>query len=391
MTPVRLRLRMRHPLLADVALAALAAVIAVLTDALGPDLRDNAALVWDVALALPLVLRRRMPATAAALVAALCLAQWVTGDQANGDLVVLIMLYTLGAWEQRRWVLASAVVVAEVGVVMAVTRWVSDPHPWVSGLLLTGTVTASWVLGAYVRARRAYIASMIERAETAERDRDTQARMAVATERARMAREMHDIIAHSLSVMITLNDAAVAIAPTDTLRRTVTQASEVGRQALAEMQRTLGVLRGDGPADLAPQPGTAQLSDLVALVRSAGLSIELVVTGDPTTLGPSAELAVYRIVQESLTNVLKHATNVSHVTVELTCHDDRIAIRVQDDGDPVAASSVYTGGRGPSGHGLAGMRERAGLYGGHVQAHPAHGGGWVVVAELPFPDLAVTR
>lgn len=367
---------------------ALVALIAVLTDAFGPDRWARVAIIWDIALALPLVLRRRMPATAAATIGAVCLAQWISGDLAHGDLVILIVLYTLAAWEQRTWVLVTAAVVAEVGVVMAVTRWTPNLHPWLTGLLLTGTVTASFAVGAYVRTRRAYLESMIERVETAERDRDTQARIAVATERARMAREMHDIIAHSLSVMITLNDAAVALAPTDTLRETLVQTSDVGRQALAEMQRILGVLRGDGPAELTPQPGTAQLSDLVAIVRSAGVSVQLAVTGDTSTLTPGVELAVYRIVQESLTNVLKHATNVTRVSVEVTRGDDRITIRVRNDGDPVTAGHSD---QAANGHGLAGMRERAALYDGHVQAAPAPGGGWIVAADLPIPDPAPVR
>ncbi|MGH3637148.1 MAG: sensor histidine kinase, partial [Mycobacterium sp.] len=187
-----------------------------------------------------------------------------------------------------------------------------------------------------------------------------------------------------------LNDAAVALAPTDTLRETVAQASDVGRQALAEMQRMLGVLRGNGPAELAPQPGTAQLSDLIAIVRSAGMSVQLAVTGDTSTLAPGVELAVYRIVQESLTNVLKHATNVTRVVVEVTYDDNRITIRVQNDGDPVTAGQTGDD-HAPSGHGLAGMRERAALYGGHVQTTPAHGGGWIVAADLPIPIPTATR
>ena len=385
------RLTARHPLLVDAVLAVLAAGAAVLTDVFGHDHRTHFAPVWDVLLALPLVLRRRMPITAAAAIGLVCLAQWLSGDLADGDLVVLFMLYTLGAWERRLWVLAGAVVVAELGVVMAVSRWDPDQRPWLSVLLLSGTVTASWVIGAYVRMRRAYVASMVERAEAAERDRDSRARIAVADERARMAREMHDIIAHSLSVMITLNDAVAALAQEGTLRDTATQASGVGRQALAEMQRLLGVLRGDGAAELAPQPGAGQLSDLVAIVRSAGPAVELTITGDPTALSPSAELAVYRIVQESLTNVLKHATNVTRVGVELTYGRGRVGVRVLNDGDQVVAAGGEASGRRTGGHGLVGMRERAGLYGGKVEAAPARDGGWVVTADIPIPDSAAVR
>lgn len=368
----------------DVLLALGVAVAAVTVDAFGPEYRGAAAPIWDVVLAAPLVLRRRAPATAAALIAAGCLVQWLAGPLVNGDLIVLIMLYSLGAWERRRWLLAAAVVVAEVGVVMAVTRWAPGAHQWLSGVMATGTVTAAWVIGVYVRTHRAYLASMIERADTAERDRDHQAQIAVAEERTRMAREMHDVIAHSLAVMITLNDAAAVVAADATVRDTVTQASDVGRQALAEMHTLLGVLRSPGPADLTPQPGTDQLVELIASVRAAGLSIELTSAGDPTGLGPTTQLAIYRIVQESLTNVLKHARNVRRVSVSITYRDDQVCVQVTDDGDPAPPQDGA-----PPGHGLVGMRERSALYGGHLRAGPIRGGGWDVRAELKVPHPLV--
>ena len=373
-------LRRIDPLLVDVGIAGATALTTVLIDAFGPDHRSTGALVWDVLLALPLILRRRMPAVAAGLIGAICLAQWTAGTIASGDVAVLVMLFSLGAWESRRSLLAVSVVVAEIGVVMAVTRWAPASHAWLSGLMVTGTVTAAWVLGVYVRTRRDYLSSMIERAETAERERDTRAALAVDAERARMAREMHDIIAHSLSVMITLNDAAAAVAPTDTVRDTVSQASEVGRQALGEMHRILGVLRS-GPPELAPQPSVAQLSDLVAIVRSAGLSVELSVTGELTSLAPTAQLAVYRIVQESLTNVLKHARNATRVTVQIVHRGNHVALDVRNDGDAVLRPPLDS-----AGHGLTGMRERVGLYSGLVDVGPAPGGGWTVRADLHMSD-----
>jgi signal transduction histidine kinase len=372
-----------RPLLADALLAVGVALVGAAADTFGPDHRSGVAPYWDLVLAAPLVLRRRTPATAAALISAICLAQWLADVVANGDLVVLIMWYSLGAWERRGWVLAAALVVGETGVVMAVTRWTPQSHQWLSGLLATGTVTAALVIGLYVRTRRAYLASMIERAETAERDRDRQARIAVAEERTRMAREMHDIIAHSLAVMITLNDAAVAVTPAGTVRDTVAQASEVGRQALAEMQRMLGVLRSAGPADLVPQPGTAQLADLIGIVRSAGLTVQLEISGEPGELAATTQLTIYRIVQESLTNVLKHGRNVRRVVVTLTHHGDRVRVRVANDGEP---------GTPPDhawiGHGLVGMRERSALYGGTFHAGPIRSGGWEVFADLEVIDPA---
>ena len=362
---------------ADVLIAVAVGLVTVLIDTLGPDFRSTDAVVVDLVLAAPLVFRRRAPALAAAAIAAFCLVQWSTGVLASGDVAVLVMLYSIGAWDRRRWLLVAAIVVAEIGVVLAVARWAPPSHAWVSALMVTGTVTASWVLGVYVRTRRAYLTSMIERAETAERDRDLQATIAVDAERARMAREMHDIIAHSLSVMITLNDAAAAVAESTDVRRTVTRASDVGRQALGEMQRMLGVLRRDDPPALQPQPGSAQLAELVATVRSAGLGVELSVTGTLGDLAPGPQLVVYRIVQESLTNVLKHGRNVRRVTVGITHRDDLVTVRVHNDGD-----RVLTDPTARAGHGLAGMRERAALYQGRFTAAPGADGGWLVVAEL---------
>lgn len=327
--------------------------------------------------------RRRWPACAAALIAAVCLAQWLANVLATGDLAFLVALYSLGAYERRRWILASAVVVAEVGVVMALARWGSAADHPLQGLLFTGTVTAAWVAGIYVRMRRAYLVSALQRAETAERERDSRAQVAVAAERARMAREMHDVIAHSLSVMITLNDAAAAVESSAQARDTITQASDVGRQALAEMHRMLGVLRNGEPAELVPSPGADQLADLVSMVRSAGLSVELAVTGDLRSMPATAQLALYRIVQESLTNVLKHGRNVRHVAVRVTRQGPCVELQVDDDGMPTAqvpGSASLVSGR--VGHGVSGMAERAGLFGGHADAGPRDGAGWRVTARL---------
>jgi signal transduction histidine kinase len=372
-----------RPLLSDAVLAAGVALVSVLVDVYGPDIRSAYAPYWDVVVAVPLVLRRRAPVPAAALIAALCFATWLADVVAIAAvLAVLVMLYSLGAWEKRRWPLAAALLVGLSGVVMAVQRWTPPDHRWMSDLTAAGTVIAALAVGLYVRTRRAYLASMIERAETAERDRDHQARIAVAEERTRMAREMHDVIAHSLAVMITLNDAAAATTTDGTVRGTVTQASDVGRQALTEMQRMLGVLRSAEPAELAPQPGTAQLTDLIAYVRSAGLTVELATSGEPGDLAPTTQLTIYRIVQESLTNVLKHGRDVRRVAVTLDYHDDRVRIRVTNDGEPGPPPDSAA-----IGHGLAGMRERSALYQGEFRAGPTRDG-WEVSADLALTDQA---
>lgn len=379
-----------------------------LMDTLGPDQHGTQALGWDLALVTPLVLRRALPEVAAALLGLVALAQWLWGPPLMGDIAVLVMLYTLGARaadrenRRTRWALGVSVLVAQLGVVMAVTRW--QPHGDVFALImLTGTVTAAWGAGIYVRTRRAWIGSLRERAETAERERDHQAEMAVAAERARIAREMHDVIAHSLSVMITLNDAAAAVGTPGPARDTVEQASEVGRQALAEMQRLLGVLRREddtsasndtdranrptGVGDLSPAPRAEQLAELAARVRSTGLDVELRTTGDLAGLIPSMQLTTYRIVQESLTNVLKHGRNVEKVVVDVTRGTGGLEISVTDDGQTRAAEASPGARREtrPSrGLGLVGMRERALVFGGTVTAGPLDKTGWQVSASLPL-------
>ena len=374
----------------DIGLAAGVFAAAALMDVFGPDHRGTGTIPWDLALAAPLVFRRTYPEVAATVIGLVCLAQWLWGPAVMGGVAVLVMLYTLGtrASGWGRWSLLVAVVVAQVGVVLAVMRWQSA-QPVAALIMLSGTVTASWVAGIYVRTRRAYTLSLQERAETAERERDIKAQIAVAAERARIARELHDVVAHSLSVMITLNDAAAAVGTPGQVRDTVEQASEVGRQALAEMHLLLGVLREEDSEDglaVRPSPTGAQLTELAALVRSAGLDVDLRTTGDLATVPPAAQLAAYRIVQEGLTNVLKHGRNVGTVVVVVARHGNRLEISVVDDGDrsEVAPAADQTG------LGLGGMRERAQVFGGTVEAGPGEPRGWRIATSLLLTELPST-
>ncbi len=368
-----------HPVVADAALALVLMLAATVSDTRGPDGHRPGALIFDVLLTAPLALRRRWPAAVGSVVAGICLVQWATGTFADGANAVLVVLYTLGSREHRRWVLVAALVVGEIGVVLAATRWAPHGGRLLISLTGSGTVLASVLLGVYVRMRRADAAAMLERALTAERDRELQVRLAVTAERARMAREVHDIVAHSLSVMITLNDAAVAVQPSSPASEEILRASTVGREALRDMRRLMGVLRGDDPAGLVPQPGTAQLPDLLKMVRQAGLPVELATTGDLSAAPATAQLAAYRVVQEGLTNVLKHGRNVTRVLVEVGIDQDRLTAQVLDDGDPAPGAAAES-----AGHGLAGMRERAAMFGGWVDAGPRPGRGWAVRVDLAF-------
>jgi signal transduction histidine kinase len=347
--------------------------------------------LFSAVLVVPLVWRRRFPLSVFAFVAVVALAQWVVNVRLAADVTLLVYLYTVARWYPVRvGVLAAAVV--EVGAVMAAIRW-DLTRSWLESLVyLSGLAAASLLLGVSVRHWRNSLSTLTERAEQLERERDQQARIAAAAERTRIAREMHDVVAHSLSVMVTLSEGAALkqAAEPERAKRAMRQVSATGHQALGEMRRLLGVLRTeDAPEPLQPQPGLAQLDGLLGQVRATGLAAELTVTGLAVTglavtLPPGAELTVYRIVQEALTNTLKHAAGPTRVRVAIACRPDAVTVDVHDDGAPRPA------GPRASGHGLAGMRERAAVYDGAVSAGPDPAGGWRVHARLSRAAVAVS-
>jgi signal transduction histidine kinase len=218
---------------------------------------------------------------------------------------------------------------------------------------------------------------LAERAERLEIERDQQKAIGAAAERTRIAREIHDIVAHSLSVVITLADAASVTNASDPLSATETMrhASEVGRQALGDMRTMINVLRTDDHGlEFAPQPDLEQLGPLYQRVRATGLAVDVTVEGSPFDLGATTELTVYRILQEALTNTIKHAS-ATKARVVMRYRRPVIEISVIDDGKATGPAATV-------GHGIAGMCERAGLTGGVLEAGPAVGGGWRVAATL---------
>ncbi|MGZ4507077.1 MAG: sensor histidine kinase [Blastococcus sp.] len=337
--------------------------------------------VLDVAMVLPLIWRRRHPPAVFAVLAALALVQWAVGVPLVVDVALLVALYTVATTQPRR-VALGAVAVLELGVVLAAVRFAPAGDTVGSLVFLSGLVAAAYFIGTSVRNRRAYLAVLVDRAARAERERDQQARLAATTERARLAREMHDIVAHSLTVVVTLAEAASAAATTDpaAAREAMGQVATTGRAALAETRRLLGVLRTDpdGPADLGPTPGLDGLDGLVAGARAAGLPVRLTVGGRPRPLTAAMGATAHRIVQESLTNVLKHAVEPSGVEVLARWGDDALVLQVSDDGRAAV-------GTGEPGHGLTGMRERLALFGGELSAGPSSSGGWRVRATMPVP------
>jgi signal transduction histidine kinase len=359
----------RHPLLFDLLLALVLLGVCV-ASASGGEAR-----LFSAALILPLVWRRRAPLEIFCVVAAVAFAHWLADVNLTADIALLVAIYTVAAHEPRGRVIAACAVL-EIGIVLAVVRW-ADQAQLPALVLLTGMATAAVVLGLNVRTRRAYLAGLEERAVQLERERDQQGRLAAAAERARIAREMHDIVAHNLSVMIALADGAGFMAEREPARSVgaMDQVSRTGRHALDEMRRLLGVLRDDETAALAPQPGLVELDALLERVRAAGLHATLETAGTPVPLGAGAELAVYRLVQEALTNTLKHAGPDARATVRLRYDADGVEVEVTDDG--AGRARVAAGGQG-----LSGMRERAAVYGGALEAGPAPEGGWRVHARL---------
>ena len=369
----------RRPLVVDAMLAAALGLWFVREDVLQTE--DGLARFAIVAgLTAPLALRRRAPLAAFGFISLVAFLQWLVAGAFSADLALLVAFYAVAAHEPRRWGVAASAAVLELGVLLAALKYTGNALG--SFVVLSAFVVAAGALGVYMRTRRQHIAALHERADQLERERDQQAQLAAAAERARIAREMHDVVAHNLSVMVALADGARLTAAQDPgkAERAMGAVSGTGREALQEMRRLLGVLRDERDDDtpLGPQPGIDALDGLLEQVRSAGLATRLTRTGTPGPVSPGAQLAVYRLVQEALTNTLKHAPRASSAEVRLNYGDDALALEVVDDGAPVAAPA------GNGGHGLAGMRERAAAYGGAVEAGPHRHGGWRVRARIPF-------
>ena len=340
--------------------------------------------IVQTALIVVLAGRRLYPSVVFVAASAIALVQWVLGFPLLGDAVLLVALYTLAAHESRiRALLATGVL--EAGAAMAAVKWQQAGTVPRSLLFLSAMVVAALFAGLAAGSGSRYLAWMDERARRLEVERDQQAVIAAAAERTRIARDLHDIVSHSLSVVITLADAAAVVGRADPARgaEAMTEASEVARQALTDLRAMLGVLRTDEPAaGLAPQPGLDDLGALVERIRATGLPVDLTVEGTPFPLGAAAELTTYRIVQEALTNTLRHAA-AGHASVTITYNRPQVRVRVTDDGSARTADSLRADG-GHRGHGIDGMRERASLHGGTLRAgpNPDAAEGWLVEATL---------
>ncbi len=329
-----------------------------------------------VASAGALLLRHRSPLVVLGVVVALALA---FGWGPVVALPVLLALFTVAEYSARSRLIA-ATVVAAAGVV--VTDLIHRQHlsvaATVSHLVAIGLAVA---VGLYLRARADYITGLRERAERLERERGLRAQQAVAEERVRIARELHDVVAHNVSLMVVQAQALAATGESDEQRRALNQMAGLGRDALSEMHRMLGVLRihNGGAPERAPQPGVRDLATLVERTRQAGLDASLVQKGTPRELPAAVDLSAYRIVQEALTNVIRHA-RAEHAGITLAYGADALEVTVVDDGVGAGAPTDNPGG----GHGLIGMQERVALFGGTLQTGQLNGGGYRVHAVLPI-------
>jgi signal transduction histidine kinase len=349
-----------------------------------------------IALIAPLALRRTYPIQVFAVICLAALVQWLTIPQIGlYDVAVLVALYSVSSSRAQQWS-TPALAIGLVGALLAWEAARAMRNVSTMGLLPPALVVLGvWMIGRTTRTRREYLAELEQRAVRLEREHDALARAAVAEERARIAREMHDVVAHSVAVMVAQAEGAgVAVrnAPEDA-EHALEVISEAGRQALAELRRTLGVLRDDSPVDTTPQPGLDDLDALVASMRSSGLPVRFVressADSERELPSPTLALAVYRIVQESLTNTLKHAGPRTPTRLLLRRTARTLEIDVTDlgpgperQGEGQGHDQGIESARG-SGQGLPGIQERVSMFGGTLSFGPTPNNGWQVHAVLP--------
>ncbi|MFF7214384.1 sensor histidine kinase [Streptomyces sp. NPDC008238] len=358
------------------------------------DLHANtraAAVPLALALSLVVALRRRMPEKMLLLAVLVGVVQLVLDVQSNpGDFAMLVIIYTVAA-NGARWASRLALLGGLSASTISTLRWPNESEGYwadaVATVFLAVPFLLAWVIGDSLRTRRAYYAELEERAARLQREREAQSKAAVAAERARIARELHDVVAHNVSVMVVQADGAAYVldASPEQAKQALETISTTGRQALTEMRRLLGVLRAgdDGGGEYVPQPGVDQLTDLIEQVRGAGLPVAFEVEGESRPLASGVELTAYRIVQEALTNTRKHGGPEARAKVRLTFGDSDLSLLIEDDGRGAQQELYEGGGEDGQGQGLIGMRERVGMVSGTLDAGPRPGGGFRISAVLP--------
>ncbi|MEU7381337.1 MULTISPECIES: sensor histidine kinase [unclassified Streptomyces] len=356
----------------------------------------HAGLALSFVLCVVVALRRRMPEKMLVLAGAAGAAQLVLDAETMvADFAMLVIIYTVAAIGAR-WASRFALAGGLCAAALAQIRWPQHDASALGNVAITVFQTVpfalAWVLGDSARTRRAYFAQLEERAARLEKEREAQSKVAVAAERARIARELHDVVAHNVSVMVVQADGAAYVldAAPDQARKALETISSTGRQALAEMRRLLGVLRtGEHQegGEYVPQPDVGQIEDLVEQCRGSGLPVDFRIEGTPRPLPSGVELTAYRIVQEALTNTRKHGGPNAGASVRLVYFDDGLGLLVEDDGKGAPHELYEEGGADGRGHGLIGMRERIGMVGGTLDAGPRPGGGFRISALLPLKPV----
>jgi signal transduction histidine kinase len=377
-----------HPLVSDTVWAVLVFLLSM-PEAIGQGSAGQVLLA--LALCSLMVVRRRYPDFALWAGAAVAFLQLGYAHNVYAsDLSLLVLGYGAAAFG-KPWTSRAALALGLLSGPLAFIAFSPDvfsrPNQLFGAVIASTPFVLSWVLGRFTSIRRAYYLELEDRADRLERERDAKAKIAVAAERARIARELHDVVAHNVSVMIVQADGAsyVMDSSPEQAKEALGTIAVTGRQALAEMRRLLGLLRSEETAgEYVPQPGVEQLPDLLEQVRSAGLPVAFTVEGEPRPLPRGVELTAYRIVQEALTNARKHGGPQASASVHIRFEDGDLAMVIEDDGRGASAELVSTGGEDGYGHGLIGMRERVGMVGGSLDAGPRVGGGFRIEAVLPL-------
>ena len=363
------------PRLVDTALAVLVGLGVVSAWLVDPatDHRPLLGVLFAVAASAPLLVRRRWPFAALAALVALAFTSPADGAL---TLPLLAIVYTVGSTRSWQATLAAAAIAVGANTIYQGTHDVIGP------VLYCAAVAA---LGLYVGSRRTSLDALRERAERLDRERQLLAERAVAEERVRIAQELHDVVAHNVSLIVVQAQALGATVPDERVTEATRGIADLGRQAMSEMHRTLKLLRAnkDQAAQLGPQPGLGDLEELLERARAAGVRVELAVEGKPRPLSQSVDLSAYRIVQEALTNVVKHAGRAD-TTVTLGYRPDELEFTITNSGD--AALNANAGAPTAGGHGLVGMRERAAMFGGTLTAGPRDDHGFEVRGVLPYGD-----
>ncbi|GAA2129345.1 sensor histidine kinase [Kitasatospora kazusensis] len=370
----------------------LSALSAVQSVGGGPDLE------WAVVglMTLLMVFRRRNPDVTSAVAVGLGLAEIALHVTPGASSIGYLVFAYTGAAFGSAWISRLALGAGLVAGPLTVLRFYpgsgSGPgnswqHAVFYSVLLSTPFVLCWAWGRLTRVRRAYLIELEDRAARLERERDAQAKVAVAAERARIARELHDVVAHNVSVMIVQADGAAYVLDNSPqqAKEALSIIASTGRQALVEMRRLLGVLRtADSAEEYVPQPGVEELPELLDQVRTAGLPVSYRTSGEARELPRGVELTVYRIVQEALTNVRKHGGPDVRANVAVDFRERELEVLIEDDGRGTTDEQLTTGGTDGLGHGLIGMRERVGMVSGSLTVGPRPGGGFRIRAIMPL-------